>query len=171
MRQSSLSAISCIFFILASICSPEVFASISACLIVSASFIFTRGSLSRIIPSRSFLASSKAARPDSPANSTIARLERKSGPLSKRFDRRSIAAIRLRAVSFTSLNIGPDASSAFRPIWQSRRIASPREAMRFSNRQSSIAFSSSSDIMIGTRWSLSSSTGFFGLAIRAFIHE
>lgn len=55
-----------------------------------------------------------------------------------------------------------------RPIWQRRRIASPRDLIRFAKLQSSIAFNSSSDIMIGTRWSFSSPVGFFFGAMEMF---
>jgi len=46
--------------------------------------------------------------------------------------------------------------SVFMPTWHSRRIASPRDLIRFLNIQSSIASSSEGDIIVTTRWSFSS---------------
>jgi hypothetical protein len=56
-------------------------------------------------------------------------------------------------------------------IWQRRRIASPRDPTLLLNRQLSIAFSSASDITIGTRLSLSWSVGFLGRAMPTVIHR
>lgn len=81
-----------------------------------------------------------------------------------------------RATSFASVIVriarhrSSDVSLANMPIWQRRLIASPLDAIRLPKRQSSIAFNSASVIMIGMRWSLSSSVGFFLGAMVAVIH-
>lgn len=53
------------------------------------------------------------------------------------------------------------------PTWHSRRIASPRDLMRLSNIQSSMASNSVGVIMMGTRWSLRS----FSSLMREVLHR
>ena len=80
---------------------------------------------------------------------------------SKRASRRdftiSVTSIQRLRTAISESRVSSALRDVVRPIWQRRRIASPRERMRFSNIHSSIASTSLGVISVMIRWSLISS--------------